>query len=119
MGTEFIEEADVKVALYNWRRQVADEKPMHDPVFNGRGELYLKRGVYRPHMAFIGINAGNDHVHAFLTPKQVKKLIQSLQAMFNQDYCVYNTEWPADEEDDGDYWATGKNSIFYDWDEEE
>ena len=119
MGTEFIEQADVRVALYNWRRQVADEKPMHDPVFNGRGELCLKRGIYHPHMAFIAINAGNDHVHAFLTPKQVKALISSLQAMFDQDYCVYNTEWPADEEDDGDYWATGPSSIFHAWDEEE
>ena len=93
MGTEFIDQEDTT-------RNVVfdDDVSFIRPVYEGKGDISLKRGAYGPHRAFIAIDAGKHSIHTYMTREQMRHLAIVLNDLLAGNDCGYYTShWPSDD----------------------
>ena len=93
MGTEFIDqERTTRNAVYD------QSVSFVDPVYNGEGEISLKRGLYGTHQATLGLRAGGKAIYTYLTRQQIRHLIIVMTDLLSGDDCgYYYREWPSDD----------------------
>ena len=95
MGTEFIDQEPTT------RNVVFDNNvSFTDPVYEGAGEISLKRGAYGKHSAFIVLRAGKHSIHTYMTREQMRHLAIVLNDLLAGNDCGYYTShWPSDDWD--------------------
>lgn len=95
MGTEFIDQEPTT------RNVVFDNNvSFTDPVYEGAGEISLKRGAYGKHSAFIVLRAGKHSIHTYMTREQMRHLAITLNDLLAGNDCGYYTShWPSDDWD--------------------